>query len=256
MARVIAASDRFLRWVDALEARHLESFSFAEVRRALQSLSSIYVERRERLATGSALETPARRAAFALFYGPLHFLTVRGIVRGLGAARPAPEAIVDLGCGTAAAAASWSLEAGGTPAVEGVDGSGWAVAEARWTLRTLGLRGAIRRGDAVRFRCEGRGRAVVAAFLVNELEDAARERLRERLLRAASRGASALIVEPIARRPLPWWNAWVSDFRRVGGREETWRFEADLPEPLMRLDRAAGLDHRVLTARCLWIAPR
>src|SRR4249920_3711800 len=127
-------------WYAALEARHLASLTFQEVRRALQALSSLYVERRERLVLGAALEGAGKRAAFALFYGPLHFLTVREVVRALGAAEPPPRELLDLGCGTGAAGAAWALEARGKTEVHGVDRSGWAAGEARWTLRRLGLR--------------------------------------------------------------------------------------------------------------------
>ena len=50
-----------------LEARHLSELTFAEVRRGLQALSSLYVERRERLADGAALDGAGKRAAFALY---------------------------------------------------------------------------------------------------------------------------------------------------------------------------------------------
>jgi hypothetical protein len=63
-----------------------------------------------------------------------------------------------------------------------------------------------------------------------------------------------LVVEPIARRPaLPYWAAWSTAFRAAGGREDTWRFPAVLPERLKLLDKASGLDHRELTARSLWL---
>ncbi|HEX2341333.1 MAG TPA: hypothetical protein VHI98_12715, partial [Vicinamibacterales bacterium] len=62
------------QWMRALEARHLIDLQFAEVARALRALSSAYVQRRAALATGAALDGAGKRAAFALFYGPLHFL--------------------------------------------------------------------------------------------------------------------------------------------------------------------------------------
>src|SRR6266571_3072365 len=117
---------RFDRWLAALEARHLADLTFPEVSRALRALSSAYVERRGRLATGAALDGAGKRAAFALFYGPLHFITVREAVKALGAHRPPPARILDLGCGTGAAGAAWAVSAGGTPFVEGVDQSAWA----------------------------------------------------------------------------------------------------------------------------------
>jgi SAM-dependent methyltransferase len=246
-------SDPFPAWVDALEARHTRSLTFAEVRRALQALSSLYVRRRGRLPAGDALASAGKRAAFALYYGPLHFLAVRGIVRALGASRPAPPEVLDLGCGTGVAGAAWALEAGARCAVVGVDRSGWAVEEARWTLSRLGLRGETRRGDVLRTPLPGRRGAIVSAFVANELADDARDHLLGRLLDAAREGARVLVVEPIARGVAPWWPRWAEAVGRAGGRADEWRFPADLPPRLALLDRAAALDHRVLTARSLWL---
>ena len=72
------------QWTRALEARHLQDLTFQEVARALRSLSSCYVERRGRLAAGDALDGRGKRAAFALFYAPLHLVTTAHIVRSLG----------------------------------------------------------------------------------------------------------------------------------------------------------------------------
>ena len=80
----VESPDRFAAHYADLEARHLAELTFAEVRRALQALSSLYVERRERLAEGAAFDGAGKRAAFALYYGPMHFLLVREIVRALG----------------------------------------------------------------------------------------------------------------------------------------------------------------------------
>jgi hypothetical protein len=230
-------------WYAALEARHLAALTFAEVRRALQALSSLYVERRDRLGRGAALEGAGKRAAFALFYGPLHFLTVREIVLALGAADPPPKRVVDLGCGTAAAGAAVAAAAGGRPAVSGIDGSGWAV----------GLTGAVRRGNLVEAPMGGAGEAIVAAYAVNELGDEPRAELLGRLLAAHAKGSRVLVVEPIARRPVPFWRKWAEAFRTAGGRDDTWRFPAVFPERMRLLDKAAGLDHRELTARSLWL---
>ncbi|HEV3139091.1 MAG TPA: hypothetical protein VGY57_01175, partial [Vicinamibacterales bacterium] len=73
----------FDRWIASLEAKHLANLTFSEVARALRALSSAYVERRATLPRGSALSGEGKRAAFALFYGPLHYLLVTGIVRAL-----------------------------------------------------------------------------------------------------------------------------------------------------------------------------
>jgi len=240
-------------WMAALERRHLSRLTFPEVRRALQALSSLYVERRGRLAGGAALEGEGKRAAFALFYGPLHYLTVRETVRALGAHDPPPARILDLGCGGGAAGAAWAVAAGGGPAVEGVDRSAWAVDEARFTFTTLGLRGSAKRGPLEDARLPGRGGAIVAGYTLNELDDAGRARLQPRLLEAARAGAAVLIVEPIARRSAPWWDDWTRAFVATGGRADEWRFAVRLPDLVERLDRAASLDHRELTARSLFI---
>jgi hypothetical protein len=245
--------EAFERWLEVLQARHLADLTFAEVRRGLQALSSLYVERRGRIASGAALEGAGKRAAFALYLGPLHFLTVREVVRALGAADPAPSRIVDLGCGTGAAGAAWALEARLRPFYEGVDRSGWAAAEARWTLKALGLRGQAHAGDLTRQELPGRGGAILAAFTVNELDDAERARLLARLIAAGESGARVLVVEPIAKRAAPWWRDWAAAVVAAGGRDDEWRFPASLPATLAALDRAAGLDHRELLARSLWL---
>src|SRR6476661_888521 len=96
-------------WLDALERRHLANLTSAELTRALRALSSCYVERRGKLAGGSALEGAGKRAAFALFYGPLHFLTIGALVRAAGADALKIDTLVDLGCGTGVGAAAWAL---------------------------------------------------------------------------------------------------------------------------------------------------
>lgn len=246
-------TDPTAAWLAALEKRHLADLTFQEVRRALQALSSLYVERRDRLATGAALEGSGKRAAFALYYGPLHFLLVREVVRALGAAKPVPERILDLGCGTGVAGAAWAVEAGCRPLVEGVDKSAWALQEARWTWGQLGVQGRGARGDALSVAAPRPPAGVVAAFTVNELGDEAREALLARLLGAGRTGVRVLIVEPIARRSLPWWSEWSRAFVAAGGRDDEWRFPAALPDRLRLLGKAAGLDPRELLGRTLWL---
>ena len=244
-------TDPFPAWFAALEKRHLETLEFREVRKALQALSSLYVQRRGKLGTGAALDSAGKRAAFALFYGPLHFLLVRSIVRALDAGAPAPRAIVDLGCGTGVAGAAWALECAPRPVLEGIDVNAWATGEAQWTYARLGLKGRAKKGDLGRAAGGDRDTAVVAAFTVNELETAERDALLARLLGG---GGPLLIVEPLARGVSPWWEEWEAAFRDSGGRADEWRFRADLPPALKLLDRAAGLDHAQLTARSLFRA--
>src|SRR5262245_37238782 len=108
------------RWLAALEARHLADLRFAEVTRALRALSSIYVERRERLAGHAALDSAGKRAAYAMYYSPLHYLTASAIVDALGATRPMSR-LLDLGCGAGAASAAWATALATPPSILGVD---------------------------------------------------------------------------------------------------------------------------------------
>jgi len=251
-----APGDPAAAWLGALEARHLADLRPAEVGRALRALSSAYVERRERLARGAALDGAGKRAAFALFYGPLHFLIVRAIVRAVDAAAPPLDLIADLGCGTGVAGAAWTLECAPHPRVFGIERHPWAADEARWTCRTLGLDAEVRCGDLSRVRVPARASALVAAYTANELPDDARAALLREIVGAHTRGARALIVEPIARSAVPWWPGWAETFRAAGGREDEWRFPIGLPGITGRLGRAAGLDHRELTARSLYLSNR
>ena len=241
----------FNRWMAALERRHLADLTPAEVARALRALSSCYVERRGRLASGGALDGAGKRAAFALFYAPQHFLATREIVRAI----PAPDVseILDLGCGTGVAGAAWALEAGAAT-VKGIDRHPWAVAEANRTYRELGVHGRAVQGDAAHVRLPASGKAgVIAAYTVNELPDDVRAAQLPRLLEAHARGTCVLVIEPIARRIATWWTTWQREFERAGGVAAEWRFSVALPPLSAQLGRAAGLDPRELTARTLWL---
>ncbi len=254
-----AAAPDFPAWVALLETRHGAGLRLAELARAVRALSAAYVEGRRRRPAPCrvrALASAGKRAAFALYYGGLHFLTVRAIVRALGAADPALDTIVDLGCGTGVAGAAWSLESGGRPRLVGVDAHAWAVGEAAWTYRALGLRGRAVRADLAHFRLPPRPAAIVAAYVLNELDAPRRRRLFHRLLAAATAGTRLLVIEPIARGVVPEWDRWAASAEAAGGRADEWRFAVELPPTLARLDRAAGLDHRVLTARSIWVALR
>jgi hypothetical protein len=265
----------------ALEARHLADLRVPEVTRALRALSSAYVERRGQRApfdkrrrhaatSGSgrqvigALDSAGKRAAFALFYAPLHFIAVTEVVRALGGHTPPPKTIVDLGCGTGAAGAAWALALPGTspregdmPArassVIGIDRHPWAVEEANWTYHQLGVDGRARQGDITRSVPSRRGGSIVAAYVLNELPDEARTRLEDRLLDAAAQGSHVLVIEPIARAIAPWWDDLAERAARVGGRSDEWRLPIDLPPLLEKFDRAAGLNHRELTFRSLYL---
>ena len=248
-----SADARITAWLAALDERHLADLTPSEVARALRALSSCYVERRARLSEGAALGTAGKRAAFALFYAPLHFETARLIVRGLGPAALDVREIHDLGCGTGVAGAAWALEASGAR-VSGIDRNPWAVAEANWSYRTLRVEGRAVRGNAAQFRMPPRpGAGIVAAYTVNELADPARDELLAALLRAQAARARVLIIEPIARRVTPWWKGWESAFLAAGGRADEWRFPSTLAKRQRDLAKAAGLRPDALTARTLFM---
>jgi len=239
-------------WVVALEERYLADLTFQEVSRALRALSSTYVERRRKLAAGAALAGAGKRAAFALFYAPLHYILVERITSSLHAA-PDARLLVDLGCGTGAAGAAWAAAAGSFRRVVGIDRSRWALDEAARTYRRFGLKAETRVGDVSALGLPAERAALIASFTLNELENDQRRRLLTRFIDGARAGHSVLIVEPIARSVTGWWNEWQDAFESAGGRADEWRFAADLPPLVAKLDRAAGLDHRELTGRSLWL---
>jgi hypothetical protein len=246
-----APEARFDMWLAALEARHLADLTPSEVARALRALSSCYVERRSKLAAGGALESAGKRAAFALFYAPVHFLIARHIVRELELAREGLRRIQDLGCGIGSAGAAWALEAPGAR-VSGIDRHPWAVAEANWTYRQLGIDGRAVQQDVERVHPSGhRGTAIVASYTINELPGHIREGMFQRLLQATSQGARVVIIEPIARRMSPWWTVWEMAFIAAGGRADEWRIPDALPARQRQLAQAAGLNPQELTARSL-----
>jgi hypothetical protein len=241
----------FAEWMSFLETRHLADLTFQEVSRSLRALSSTYVERRGGLREGAALSGAGKRAAFALFYGPLHFLLVRQIVLTVPDFTRV-EGIVDLGCGTGAAGAAWATSSSHASTVLGVDRHPWATEAARETYRIFGLRGRVRVEDLSKAVFPARS-AVVAAFAVNELSEATRDRLLPRLLSHGERGGRVLIVEPLAGFVAPWWQTWQRAFQTAGGRANEWRTRETLPALVEKLDKAAGLNHRELTGRSLLI---
>jgi SAM-dependent methyltransferase len=239
----------FDRWLAALEERHLADLRFSDVTRALRALSSSYVERRGNTSS-RALDGAGKRAAFAMFYAPLHLMLVHAIVRSLDA--PGPSDVLDIGCGTGVAAVAWAFTTSPPARVTGIDLHPWTLAEANWTYRTFGLRGTSRRGDIAHLRVPPATDAIISAYTVNELADETRAGLLPRLLGAAEQGVRVLIIEPIATSIVPWWPEWRDAFEAKSGRADEWRFRMPLPALIRRLDKAAGLRHDELTARSLY----
>ncbi len=254
MTRVPDETDaRVAAWLAEAESRFLADLTFAEVTRALRALSSLYVERRGRIGGGAALDGAGKRAAFALFYAPLHFLLIRHALSALRLGHR-DATIVDVGCGTGVAGAAWALESGAGTRILGVDRHPWAVEEAQRTWRALGVRGTAIRADAARLRWPRGPATIVAAYTVNEIDPAARTALLGTLTERALRGDDLLIAEPVAGAAAPWWAEWHRALQPRGGRSDEWRITPTLPSIVERLDRAAGMNHREVTGRTLYVA--
>jgi len=253
------------RWLQALEARHFSDLTFQEVARALRALSATYVEKRDTIHEGAALSGAGKRAAFALFYGPLHYLLIREIVRAIAdpervglrtqstATLSGSPTLIDLGCGTGSAGVAWAEQCAEPPQVIGLDIHPWALTEAAWTYREFGLRAKTVRGDVAKARLPPPPAMILASYTINELRDGDRAAMLPRLLERAANGDRVLIVEPLARSAARWWREWAGAFTAAGGRADEWRFPADLPPLVAKLDRAAGLNHTHLTGRSLFL---
>lgn len=240
-------------WLAALDDRHLANLTQSEVTRSLRALSSCYVERRDKLASGGALDGAGKRAAFALFYGPQHFVLTRAIAGSLGITA---TRVTDLGCGTGSAGAAAAMACGDVP-VDGFDLSPWAVAEANWTYRVLGLRGRATQVNLKKLKLRAEpGGLMLASYAVNELPDDARPPLLAQMMEAHARGASILVIEPIARRVNLWWGGWADSVLGAGGRADDWRFRELLPPRQRTLAKGAGLDVQEMTARTLYLEGR
>lgn len=245
-------------WIDAVIERHASRFDRPALLKAIRALSARYVENRGTLTRGSPADSAGKRAAFAAFYAPLHALTLHAIVEALG--RPAPDTLVDLGCGTAAASLAWAVTSGGIREIQAVDINRWSLEEAAWNCRWLNGRCRMRRGSLIeavdkvaRTRGSLAGTALLAAWSINELPPADRDRLLPLLLDLHARGAAVLIVEPLARRAVPWWDGWAEGATAAGGQAAEWKFPLELPATLAALDQAAGFRREELGARTIWL---
>jgi len=224
--------------------------TFSEVRKGVQALSQRYVERRD---PGDALASPAKRAAFAAYFAPLHLATAYGVASALpehvfaGAQR-----IVDLGAGSGAAGAGVALALGSTTPVVALDRSGFALAEARRTHAVFGLRGEVQRAQLpLGIPKLARGEVAVLGWFLNECDEAARERVLGALERSLAAGARVLLLEPLAGRAVPWWDQVAARFATLGCASGSVRWTMQRPDFVARMDKAAHLDHRALGARVI-----
>jgi SAM-dependent methyltransferase len=249
------------RWLQTLESRHTRDMRRQDLLKAIRALSVRYVERRTEIGSRSPIDSAGKRAAFAAFFAPLHFLIAREIVRAIDRGRARIDQLLDLGCGTGVASAAWSLELQQRPAILGIDRDRRVLREASWNWRQMGAHGRVRQDDFVRHLTHAARRApdartpsgIVVGWSVNELAPEARAALLTALLRLGSAGTAILVIEPVARRVSPWWTGWAQAFTQAGGRADEWRFETPLPDRLAELSEAAGFRREALTARSLWL---
>jgi SAM-dependent methyltransferase len=248
--------EKFDKWLAAAERRYLADLRVQEITRALRALSSAYVERRERgggQRVRGALDTAGKRAAFALYYAPLHFIAVADAVRSLRVTDSPPNALIDLGCGTGAAGAAWAIAAESSPSIIGLDRHPWAVAETRWTYSQFGLKGYAKQGDLERLPSSRAREGIVAAYTLNELPDGARGRVEQQLFDRARGGGRVLIVEPLARAVAPWWDDMATRVVALGGRADEWQLTIDVPPIVGQLGAAAGLNYRELRFQTMFL---
>ena len=97
------------------------------------------------------------------------------------------------------------------------------------------------------------GDLAVLGWCLNELREDDRDRLLARLAEArVGVGARSLVLEPLAGAVTPWWDA---ARERLGG-NRVWtavvKRRMELPSRIAELDRAAGLDHRVIGVRTMF----
>jgi hypothetical protein len=254
----VPASWKAAPWLAALQERHLANLTRQEFTRAVRALSARYVERRQQLPDRSPLDSAGKRAAFALFYAPLHFVTTQAALAHLRV-RTDLRAITDLGCGTGVCGAAWALLHEARPAITGIDTNAWTLDEARWNWRTMGLQGQAVRGDllagATRLLKQPEislaRTGVIAGWAINELDAATRDKALDAIDALVGRGASLVILEPLARGVAPWWDDWAARLAARGVTAGDVKLDVALPPPLAGFSDAAGFRKQELGVRVM-----
>ncbi|MEC8425611.1 MAG: class I SAM-dependent methyltransferase, partial [Myxococcota bacterium] len=235
----------------------LSDLRFSDVRRAVQALSTLYVQKR----AGGRLDKRAgdgagKRAAFASYYAPLHFMATAAAAASLGVTEcEGVQEIHDLGCGTGAVGAAMARLLPGAPRISGIDANTTAVAACRRTFAALGVRGRARVGrlPAAMPRLR-KGALAVAGWSLNELTPRDRDAVLDAVGSGVSRGSGLLVLEPLSTRVVPWWPRLQRRFPEA--RLLELRAPVERPDWVARLDDATRLDHRDATCRALWLPPR
>ena len=66
------------------------------------------------------------------------------------------------------------------------------------------------------------------------------------------RGATLVVLEPLARGVAPWWDEWAARLAPRGVRENDVKAEVDLPAPLDAFSDAAGFRKKELGVRVMY----
>ena len=241
------------RYLEALLDRHLRDLKFSEVTRALRALSAGYVEKREEGGLARALDGRGKRAAFALYYGATHFLATRALVQELGLGFPpgGRATVLDLGCGTGVCGAAWALQSACPVHLIGADRSSFALHEARWTYQMLRLKAETSRSITETLESARRPDGVVLGWTLNELDDAKRDLIAQRLAPWVAKGTRVLVIEPVSKRVTPWWDEWVKRFPAGQVRAFEKRQRLPLPPKIALLAKSAGLGTDAMVIRLL-----
>jgi SAM-dependent methyltransferase len=158
---------------------------------------SLGLTRERSLAGVRYLDSPRLLGAYLLFYWPISYAQVRGVLGELPARR---QSILDVGCGPAPGTFA-ALDAGARQATA-VDRSGAALSLAQSLARDAGLQIQTRRWNPDAGAPEGRYDLIVAQHVLNELwleADTAidrRARLAVDLAQRLAPGGTLLLIEP------------------------------------------------------------
>jgi len=244
------SDDRFARWIARLEARHLAELTFPEVSRALRALSSTYVERRQKLAEGAALSGAGKRAAFALFYGPIITCWSAHTCERCLTPTGAVSTVSTLAAALEPQDAAWASACKQSPHIVGIDRHPWHTRRGRRDVSRVRLTASTRQGDVATASLPKGSYRAPCGVTLNEMSELRATRV-DAARRSRQQGDRVLIVEPIAGSSRD--GGTLARRRRSSrGRADEWRVRADLPADCReaRSPRPASITGRLRVDRC------